>query len=175
MTLVSSRSGFHIRPRFSVETDYSVDELYQKCNEVLSLSDRSYNGQTRKGFVSLFPKPEEHRPWSPHLSVTIEATETGTLLRGHYGPSPGIWTLYIFIYAIIALLIVIISVIGLSNWSLGESAIILWAVPFLAIAFGSFYYVSYIGQKKSHDQLMDLHHYFEDLIGKHIENSDVHD
>ena len=81
-----------------------------------------------------------------------------------YGPAPNVWTMFVFFYAIIALLIVIAGVIGLANRSIGESGVVLWAIPVLVLIFASMYGVSYIGQKKGHDQVEGIYHFMKSVI-----------
>ena len=87
-----------------------------------------------------------------------------TILRGHYGPSPTVWTLYVFIYAILGLLILIATVIGFANMSIGNSGMILIVVPFLLISFLSFYFTSHYGQKKASHQIEELETFFNECL-----------
>jgi len=171
MSIISQKTGFQIRPRFEIASKYEVAELQEIMKKALKSEDAPCDGKVRYGYVSLFPKEEDHHYWSPHLSVTIEdhPDEEGSILRGLYGPSPAVWTMFVFVYAIIALSIVIALVIGFANMSIDESGVILWAVPFLVLLLTSMYLVSSIGQKKGHSQIEDIHHYFESLIGQTIE------
>ena len=171
MSIISQKTGFQIRPRFEVSSDYEVAELETIMRQALKSEDAPCEGKVRYGYVSLFPSEEDIHYWSPHLSVTIEEhpTQKGSLIRGLYGPAPAVWTMFVFVYAIIALAIVIALVIGFANMSIDESTAILWAVPLLILLLGSMYLVSSIGQKKGHNQIEDIHHYFESLIEQTID------
>jgi len=171
MSIISQKTGFQIRPRFEITSDYTVDEIQDIMKKALKSGEAPCDGKVRFGYVSLYPAESDHHYWSPHLSVTIEEhpTEGGSLLRGLYGPSPAVWTMFVFVYAIIALAAVIATVIGFANMSIDESGTILWAVPVLILLFASMYLVSSIGQKKGHDQIEDIHHFFEHCIGQTIE------
>ena len=171
MSVISQKTGFQIRPRFEVSSNRSVSELEDIMRKALKAADAPCNGKVRFGYVSLYPKDEDHHYWSPHLSVIIEdhENEEKTLLRGLYGPSPGVWTKFVFIYGIIAVSVVIVLVIGFANMSIDESGAILWAVPILLFLLGSMYLTSSIGQKKGHNQIEDIHHFFEKCIGQTID------
>ncbi len=171
MSIISQKTGFQIRPRFEIHSKHEVSELENIMKKVLKSKEIPCDGKVRYGYVSLYPKEEDHHYWSPHLSVTIEEhpTEDGSLLRGLYGPSPAVWTMFVFVYAVIALSILIATVIGLANLSIDESGAILWAVPLLILLFTSMYFVSSTGQKKGQDQIEDIHHFFEDCIGQTID------
>lgn len=171
MSIISQKTGFQIRPRFEISSPYEVSELHNIMKKAIHSNQAPCEGKVRYGYVSLFPKESEHHYWSPHLSVTMEEhpEEKGSLLRGLYGPSPSVWTMFIFVYSIIALAIVIALVIGFANMSIDESTAILWAVPALIILFASMYLVSSVGQKKGHSQIEEMHHFFESCIGQTIE------
>jgi hypothetical protein len=70
----------------------------------------------------------------------------------------------VFLYAIIGLSIVIASVIGFANRSIGESGGILWTIPVLVLIFVSMYSVSYFGQKKGHDQVEGIYRFLRGEI-----------
>lgn len=171
MSIISQKTGFQIRPRFEVSSEHTVTHLEFVMKKALKSGEAPCSGKVRYGYVSLFPTDEDRHYWSPHLSVTIEEAEdsNGSLIRGLYGPSPAVWTMFVFVYAIIALAIVIAVVIGFANMSIDESGAILWAVPFLILLLGSMYLVSFYGQKKGHDQIEDIHHFFEKCIGQTID------
>ena len=168
MSELPQNKGFQIRPRFMVESPLSVIELDAAFNSKLKGDKGLFDSQITEGYVSIYPNASEHHYWSPHLSVAIESSDEGSLLRGHFGPSPAVWTMFVFLYSVIGLSIVIFTIIGFAYRSIGHSSLILWAVPFLIIVFLSLYYVSFIGQKKGHDQIEELHRYFEKCIGQEI-------
>lgn len=162
---------FRIRPRFETTSNKSVEEISRKMKQMLDDENAPCEGKVRMGYIALNPKEEDCHYWSPHLSVTIEETEddeTVSIIRGLYGPSPGVWTMFVFFYSIIGLSLLIVMVIGFANRSIGESCTILWLIPFLVVAFLSLYIASYFGQKKGHDQVEILHNYLEECIGHDI-------
>lgn len=176
MSIISQKTGFQIRPRFEISSNLEVAEIQNIMKKALKSKEAPCDGKVRFGYVSLYPAEDDHHYWSPHLSVTIEpanieenSTEKGSILRGLYGPSPAVWTKFVFVYAIIALSTLIALVIGFANMSIGEPTTILWAVPILILLFASMFLVSSIGQKKGHDQIEDIHHFFERCIGQTIE------
>jgi len=169
VTTVEQNTNFQIRPRFKIESDTLTREIvYEKIKEALNSPDAPCEGRLRLGYVDLFPKKEDKHYWSPHLSMTIEEEHDEdhdlTIIRGLYGPHPAVWTMFVFFYTIIAFLTIVCIVIGFANMSIGNSTTILWAVPFLILAFGSLYLVSFYGQKKGHDQIENLHLFLEKTL-----------
>ena len=154
-----------VRPRFKVETSYTVEELVAKIKMGLEKKNAPCQGKVQAGYVNLqLPQKEQHY-WSPQLTVTCEETENGSMLRGLYGPRPAVWTMFIFFYSVIGFATMIIAMIGLSNITLGKSGVILWLVPVLVVAFLSLYLVAYYGKKMGHDQMVVLQKFMQESTG----------
>lgn len=160
-------SEFHIRPRFALTSHASVDQVCSRYKVILMTKSGGFSGKVRHGYISLFPAEDNRHYWSPHLSVIVEEDEENpnlTVLLGLYGPAPSVWTMFVFVYAIIALATIIISVIGFANMSIGESGSILWALPMLVILLLSIYATSYFGQRKGHDQIRIIDEFFMTIL-----------
>lgn len=159
-----------VRPRFKVETSYSVEDLSGKINTALEEEDAPCKGRIKHGFATIRIPMEQQHYWSPQLSVTLEESENGTLIRGLYGPRPAVWTMFIFFYSIIGFAVMIIAMIGLSNLTLEKSGTILWLIPLLVLVFLSLYLVAYFGKKMGHDQMMILHKFMEKSTGLNLDD-----
>lgn len=169
---MTAPATFHIRPRFTVLSHESVEEVYHRFKTALSDKEAPFQGKVRLGYVSIYPKLEDHHYWSPHLSVIIEPEDENpevTMLRGLYGPSPAVWTMFVFIYAIMALALVIVTVIGFANMSIDEPGTILWAVPVLLFLLASIYLTSHFGQQKGHGQIEAIDSWFDSIMSQNVE------
>lgn len=167
MFISNPKTEFNIRPRFTLYSSATVESICSRYKVILMTQNGSFEGKVRHGYISIFPSTHHKHYWSPHLSVTVEVDEDNsnqTILRGLYGPAPGVWTLFIFIYAIIALATVIISVIGLANITLGESGSILWLLPILISLLLSIFATSYFGQRKGRSQTKTINDFFMTIL-----------
>lgn len=158
-----------IRPRIYVETPLTADEINQRIRQELRSQNRLCDGQSTKGFATICPPEEEQHFWSPQLTITLEETDEGSEIRGLYGPKPSVWTMFVFFYATIGFSIMILSMIGLSYWSLGKSAGFIWLLPILVIVFFTLYGVAYFGQKLGQKQMTNLHRFLERCLEKDID------
>lgn len=141
----------YLQPRFSLESDRSIDDICDDFRCRFSKTDSTYSGTVTYGYVSIYPSAKERHYWSPYFSLSMEVNEEGqnlTKVSGIYGPAPEVWTLFIFFYGIIGLALLIVLVVGFANLSIGESGQILWLVPIFLMALSSMYLVSYYGQRK---------------------------
>jgi hypothetical protein len=158
-----------IRPRIYVETHLSPDEINHRINSQLKKDSCSCEGKSTKGYATIYPRITEQHFWSPQLTITLDVEDSKTRVRGLYGPKPSVWTMFVFFYAIIAFAILVVTMIGLSYWSLEMPATILWWIPVLILAFLSLYVVAYFGQKLGHRQMTNIHRFLEKCIGEKIE------
>lgn len=160
---------YRVRPRFNVEVDLSVAIIEDKLRAGLAVENANCKGRVRHGYATLvLPEVDQHY-WSPQLSLTLEAMDNGSLIRGLYGPRPAVWTMFVFFYSLIGIAILFILIFGTSRMSVNESGSILWFIPVLILIFLSLYLVAYFGQKVGHDQMEILHRFLEDSLGVEID------
>ncbi|MCB0642240.1 MAG: hypothetical protein KDC44_11395 [Phaeodactylibacter sp.] len=154
-----------VRPRFQIEVPFAIEEVVDRLKSALDQEDAPCKGRIYPGYATMRPPFKDQHYWSPQLTLSMEETEEGTLLRGLYGPRSEVWTMFVFFYGIIAFAIMIIGIIGFSNMSLGESGAILWLLPVLVLLFLTLYLVAYFGKKMGNDQILLLHGFVEQCIG----------
>ena len=160
---------YRVRPRFKIETKFPMEHWEEKIRNGLMDEDANCLGKVTPGFVTLSLPIEEQRYWSPQLTITMEETEEGSILRGLYAPRPTVWTMFVFFYSIIGFTIMSVGVVGLSNISLNKPGTILWWVPILVLVFFSLYGVAYFGQKMARNQITCLHQFLNKSTGLEIE------
>jgi hypothetical protein len=160
--------GHEIRPRFKVETDLSIEDLVTRIDTSLKSEYAVCKGHVFSGYAKLYLPLENQHFWSPQLTVTFEDVDNTTIIRGLYGPRPTVWTMFVFFYALLAFGILVISMIGLSYWTLGKSTYILWWIPVLGAVLASLYRVAYLGQKLGKDEILLMHHFLEESTGLKI-------
>ncbi|MBO6586318.1 MAG: hypothetical protein JJ953_09460 [Gracilimonas sp.] len=158
-----------IRPRIRVKTALSSEDIHRRIRAQLNSDNAACEGQTTKGFATIYPPHKDQHFWSPQLTITVEENEDGNLVRGLYGPKPSVWTMFVFFYSVIGFATMIILMAGLSLWSLGNPATILWLFPVLLLLFLSLYLVAYFGQKLGHKQMGNIHRFIEECLEQKIE------
>tara|TARA_R110000868_G_scaffold304437_9_gene565116 strand:+ start:26567 stop:27088 length:522 start_codon:yes stop_codon:yes gene_type:complete len=158
-----------IRPRVRFESELNSEQFLEVIKERLSITSDKFEGQILPGYATFYPLQKDQHFWSPQLTLSIEETESGSLIRGLYGPKPSVWTMFMFFYSFIGFITMIAIMISLSYWSLGHESLIFWSVPALILLFLSLYLVAYIGQKFGHKQMVYLHKFLEECFGERIE------
>ncbi len=158
---------FQIRPRFEMSVNGSISVI----QDLITSHQKEYSAMIKSSFldqyISLRPADEDLHYWSPHLSLALdEMNDNETFIRGHFGPSPNIWTMFFFFYALIVFAGGIISIIGMANWFVGNSYGILWLVPLCILLFSTLYLLSYLGQRRGNRQMRMLKNFLKQAIGE---------
>jgi hypothetical protein len=152
-----------LRPRVNTHISADPEEIERRICAQLETEDSPVEGHFSHGFGRLQLR-DDQQYWSPELTLRIEAEAGGSRISGLMGPKSEVWTLFIFCYAVLGLGTLILLLIGLSNWSLGQPAGILWGVPVGILLFSTLYFVAYTGQKWSHEQMRQLLHFCEEAV-----------
>lgn len=157
-----------IRPRFNRVFSSSPEELIDCLSRELKKPDAPVKGLIIDRHIILEIPPEEQHYWSPRLSLDVEEHPEGALIRGLYGPRPSVWMMFVFFYALLGFISMVILIIGLSQWNLGLPAGILWVLPLAAVIFTLVYYSARTGQKLGHDQMVKLQAFLDKSLGEVI-------
>lgn len=157
-------TAIEIRPRFRKELAMSAKEALQRIRQALDDPQKKIKGYIADHHVVLKIPHEDQHYWSPQLSLEVEEDGEGALIRGLYGPKPSVWLMFIFFYAILGFVSLVVMIMGFSQLNLNLSARILWLLPIALILFIMVYLSAKAGQRKGHDQMEELHHFFEDAI-----------
>jgi hypothetical protein len=138
--------------------------LKQLIAEALKRNTDLCRGNIVKNHITLsIPRKRRHY-WSPQLSLELESSDGGTLIRGLFGPAPGVWTMFVFFYSSIGFLTMLGLIFGLSQMMLKMDAYGLWAVPAGAVLLCGLFVMSKIGQKLGYEQMMDLRQFLDEAI-----------
>ena len=157
-------SSFRIRPRFKVISKETKENIQSNIITQIQKQESKCIAQQIPGLIILkIPEPERHF-WSPELSLTFEKKGEGTLIRGLYGPKPGIWSFFSFGYIGLAVFSFFAGIFGLAQLGLNQEAPILWTIPIFATIAISIYLIAQFGQKVGVEQTFQLHHFFEETL-----------
>ena len=107
-----------LRPRFKMQLPRTNTSVLKDFEDSRTLqSDFIVSTVDDHVFIKL-PKEKQHF-WSPQLHLEINEMDKNTsLLRGLFGPSPTVWTMFMFFHFAIAMLFIVFSIWAYSNWAL---------------------------------------------------------
>jgi hypothetical protein len=157
-------ASFRIRPKFSVETDQSIEAILLNTKEFLKSQNTEIKGIAMQDHITLRINQNERHFWSPQLSILLLPENNKTKVIGVYGPMPDVWLIFTFCYLALSVLSVFVAIVGFSQYSLGLESKILWLLPFFGGAMFLLYILSQFGQKLGAEQMFTLHHHFENIL-----------
>lgn len=164
-------SSIHIRPRFKAKYRMTPEEVTEAVRSHMATLDCGCSAKILPNFIVLRIRQQDQHFWSPQLSLSFEKDEEDdsfTVIRGLYGPNPTVWAFFTYGYAALGIIGMFLGMYGFSQYSLGQNAAVLWALPILIILALILYLIAQFGQKIGAEQMFTLHHFFEDSIGHRI-------
>lgn len=131
-----------LRPRFKMELSESAEAILTRL-EATKKSQKAFvvSRIDQHVFIKI-PKAQQHF-WSPQLHVEVdEIDENSCMLHGLFGPSPTVWTFFMFLHFLVACLFIGFGVWAYSNAALKNSYAIQIALMFFMIVI---WFVLYFG------------------------------
>lgn len=153
-----------IRPRFKEVIANSSDEVKQSILVGLQNQKDKCVGKIVDNHVILQIPVNQQHYWSPQLTLELNEQNGETLIRGLYGPKPGVWTMFVFFYSAIGFLTLMGLIFGLSQMMLKMDAYGLWSLPIGGGILVGLFAISKIGQGLSHEQMHQLKEFLDTTI-----------
>ncbi len=162
-----------IRPRFRKEVADAPETVKGKIKSALDSDHAKCKGTiVDNHMILLIPQNQQHY-WSPQLTLELESVNEGSLIRGLYGPKPGVWTMFVFFYSAIGFLTLMGSIFGLSQMMLKLNPYGLWSVPIGGFLLIGLFITSKFGQRLGHDQMHQLKDFLDDALKTNHDNLDL--
>ena len=147
-----------LRPTFTIPLDLprpvAVDEIRARLVTRQDLAGR-WRGKGR--WFDLFVPEPDRRLWSPYLSVRLDE-EGGDRCSafGRFAPHPEVWTFFMFLYFLVAFLVLFGATFGYVQWASHEPAWALWmvwiGVPIMLLIHAA----SFVGSRLGQAQMREL-------------------
>ena len=166
-------NNLRIRPRFRKEVSDTPEIVKDKIKTALEKNSAICTGKIVDSHVIFkIPVGQQHY-WSPQLTLDLEPKTGGSLIRGLYGPKPGVWTMFVFFYSAIGFLTMMGLIFGLSQMTLKMDPYGLWSVPIGGILLIGLFIISKIGQRLGQEQMQQLKDFLDDSLNPNQDNLDL--
>ena len=146
-----------LRPRFTLEY-LGLPETVLHAYKAAGENSKEFMVHQVDDYVFIsIPKKEQHF-WSPQLHLEIYKIESQpTVIRGLYGPSPTVWTLFMFFHFLVFILFMASGVWLYTNVTLQLSyAFPLLGMILLFLVWIGLYIAGRIGRKKGKSEMYRL-------------------
>jgi len=152
-----------VRPRYRRLTSANHQLIIDHILKALA-AKKGISGSTLENHAYLHIPMEEQHYWSPEFDITIEEMEEGALVRGVVGPKAKVWTMFMFFYSAVFVLLFLGVSMGVSQWMLGMNAPILWSVPACLILWLLILIAAKFGQFKGKSQTERMWRFLESAV-----------
>ena len=156
-----------LRPRFKKELNINNESILNAFETAKTTQSDFIITRIDDHVFIKFPKHEQHF-WSPQLHLEInEIDHNSSTLHGLFGPSPTVWTLFMFFHFIVAGLFIAFGIWAYTNWSLKHSyAIQVSLMLLMVVIWVVLYFAGSIGKVSSKNEM----HKLNDFMHRVIEN-----
>ena len=156
-----------LRPRFRLRVDLAADDVMQLVEtarpDLEACELRLFQHQ-----VEVRIRAEDRHFWSPFLNLIVEEYESGSTLRGKYGPNVNVWTMFLAGYAACVLTGSVGVVVGVSQSTLGMPTWGYTVAIVCAVTTALLYVAGRMGRALAHPQMVVIHEVIEGLFADHI-------
>ncbi len=132
-----------------------------RFRERLTQPDAPCQGHVGRGELSLTIRQDQQHAWSPWVSLDVYPSQDGTTLRGHIGPAPHLWGLFVAIYATFVFGFIAGTVYGYVQWSLGWDPVGFKIGVGSLVALGASCGVDLAGRRVGQGQMDVIHDFIE--------------
>lgn len=158
-------SVVELRPRFRLRSDWTVADIHDRINDALNAQkEKRYEGFVEPTHLILRFPYIQRKLWSPQIDMTIKDEEDYTLIRGHIGPSPSVWTLFMFLYFALGMGFLFLLMLGYSQWSMDKSMWALYCSPACLLMMVVLYYGARAGQNRAKHQIDELKNFITNSL-----------
>jgi hypothetical protein len=145
------------RPRFMLDVPASPEEVCARVRRHLEACGCAVTGSVLRRTISLTVGPTDTHFWSPHLDVQLEGTASGTRIYAMFAPHPQIWTSFVALQLVFALLSIGAGVWVTSMLMLGRDVwLAVGALAAMLFGGGFSYGAAYVGQGIGSEQMYEL-------------------
>ncbi len=148
-----------LRPRFHYHLHEEPTFVLAHLEQSLGEAGDKVSGQVVQHHVMIKVAAKDRHYWSPQLDLEIEPHEKipdGSLIRGIIGPSPSVWTLFVFLYSALGFFALVGMIVSLSQWTLHKPVLGLWLLLGAGLAMGGVYAAGQAGKRLAVGQTLQL-------------------
>ncbi len=154
----STLDRIRTRPRFKMIAILSAEDYTSRIKSYLDEHRDQFTGTINREGATISVKNDSDAYYKPYLTLRASEEEGQTVIRGIFGPSPSVWTFFMFQYFILSILLMVfltLYFVGFQiksdeyHWGLAASFVVL--LLFLVL-----YLAARYGQKKGKDEMEQL-------------------
>jgi hypothetical protein len=145
-----------MRPRFELQLPVTRKAWLDALGLALQNNAESLHGQVFRKHAVVQMCDEERTFWSPYLNLEVEDEPDGSVIRGRFSPHPNVWTMFMAVYILLAIVALGGLSYGMVQYTLGQPPWSLLIAPAAVPLFGFVYGATLIGQGLGAEQMYTM-------------------
>jgi hypothetical protein len=158
-----------MRPRFRMSVHPPVDETMARIQQAIDTPDSVCYVDTYDKQFEIRIRKEHHHFWSPELNLIFIPGDSGTHMRGKFGPGAHLWTLFMAGYAVFGMIALGGALLAVSQLTIDESPTGWWIVLAGLIGCVFVYLAAQVGQRLAGPQIATIRKILHDTFPDHSE------
>ncbi len=155
-----------LRPRFKFDVKHNNESILELFADTKNTQSDFIVSRVDDHIFIKIPKAKQHF-WSPQLHLEINKNEDkdSSTIYGLFGPSPTVWTMFMFFHFIVIGLFLGFGIWTYTNWSLDTNyAVQLFITLFTIMIWFVLYFGGRIGKKSGTKEMYQLHGFMTDTL-----------
>ncbi len=145
-----------MRPRFELQLPIARETWLEALRSALQDDAGSLRGQVFRKHAVIEMRDGVRTFWSPYLNLEVEDEPDGSVIRGRFSPHPHVWTMFMAVYILLAIIALGGLSYGMVQYTLGQSPWSLLIAPAAVALFGFVYGATLIGQGLGAEQMYTM-------------------
>ena len=164
---MENEHAVQLRLRFYKDVPEAVTEIRSKFEQFKTACPADYSIKVNDTHIWFHIVGAQKQYYSPHLHLQLEEhRESGTHIRGLFGPDPTLWTLFMFLHFVVAGIFLIFGMMAYSNYSMKLP--IFWNILTMGIMVGV-WFMLYVVARQIRERGLDQMHELEALMEKALQ------
>lgn len=161
-------SDYEIRPRYKFSNPRKVADLNKSLRQAIENEPDKWPLKFKKTHGHLifsYKKPIKHL-WSPEMDLNFEEHEQGegTIIRVVIGPAAAVWTFFMFLYSLAAVMLFGGFILSYSQFTLGKDIWGFWLIPAAVFFALIVFFAGYWGKKRARRQMISFKKFFDNAL-----------
>ena len=156
-----------MRPTFLMEVALPAEQAMDRFEAGMARAGRPVEVQRAGLHMTVTVDRELRHFWSPWMNLEFDqpADASATVVHARFSPAPSLWTGFMMIYITLTAAAFFAAMFALSQWMMGSPPTLLWGTLACVLGCGAMWWVSRVGQRLAHDQMVLLREMLEGELG----------
>ena len=145
-----------MRPRFELQLPVDRERWLGALKQLLDEDPGALRGQVFRKHAVVEMRDQERTFWSPYLNLEVDDEPDGSAIHGRFSPHPNVWTMFMGVYILLAIIALGGLSYGIVQLTLGHSPWAFIIAPAALAMFGFVYGATLIGQGLGAEQMYTM-------------------